>query len=169
MDFLLDNGFFIILCIVVFVVRLFLQANKHKKETPPQVSAEDEENRRDYADTRGSSDYLKEYIKKSRPVPERKTVPVQSQAADFQPHWLEPEETPRPVRKASKKQPPEAVFRTALPSAEPLAPLETPKPAPPSPAKETSASGFPGNLAHLSPLKRAVALAEILGSPKGFT
>ena len=169
MDFLLDNGFFIILGIVVFVVRLFLQfqAKDKRKNLPPQDSAyvqpEDAEDRRAfYANTRSASDYFKEQVKKTPAAPVQKTAPVQVQAADFRPHWLEPEEKPKPARKALRKQPPAAIARTALPSAEP----ETPKPA--LRVRETAVSGFPGNLASLPPLKQAVVLAEILGNPRGL-
>jgi cytoskeletal protein RodZ len=173
MDFLLDNGFFILLGIAVFVVRLFLQfqAKDRKKNLPPRNSAhvqpEDaEDSRIFYANTRSASDYFKEQVKKPRTAPAQKAVPVQAQAADFRPHWLEPEEKPKPAaRKAPRKQP-AAVARTALPSAEPELTPETPKPAPR--IRETAVSGFPANLASLPPLKQAVVLAEILGNPRGL-
>jgi hypothetical protein len=171
MDFLLDNGFFIVLGVVIFAVRLFLQfQTKDKGKKSPSgdsmyVQPEDTENSRiSYADTRGASDYFKKHIEESRTAPPRKTVPVQARTADFQPHWLEPEEKPRPARKAPRKQPPAVPVSAALPSAEP----ETPKPAPRVQEKETVRSGFPGNLAYLPPLKQAVALAEILGTPRGL-
>jgi hypothetical protein len=169
MDFLFDNGFFIILGIVIFVVRLFLQFQTRDKgkKSPPRESVplqpEDAENgRSSYANTRGASDYFKKHTKESPPVPARRAAPVQT--ADFRPHWLEPEEKPKPARKVPREQPPAALARTPLPSVEPAP--ETPKPAPR--AKEAAPSGLPGNLAYLSPLKQAVALAEILGTPKGL-
>ncbi|MDR2184656.1 MAG: hypothetical protein LBO80_03165 [Treponema sp.] len=173
MDFLFDNGLFIVLAIIVFVIRLFLQfiAKDKKRKSPPPDSvplqeADEEGGGSSYANTRGASDYFKRHMKESRTVPARRAAPVQTQAADFLPHWLEePEERPKPVKKVPRKQqPPAAVSQTALPSAE--LSLETLKPAPQ--VKEALVSGFPENLAYLSSLKRAVAVAEILGTPKGL-
>ncbi|MDR1374925.1 MAG: hypothetical protein LBJ24_08125 [Treponema sp.] len=165
MDFLFDNGLFVVLAIVIFVVRLFLQLRakgREKNSPPPDATlleeADEEEKRISYANTRSASDYFREGVEQYKTAPARKTAPPQIQAADFRPHWLEePEEKPRPVKKVPRK-PQSAVLQTmALPSAEPA-----------SPVKKAAFSGFPENLAYLSSLKRAVALAEILGTPRGL-
>ncbi|MDR2028469.1 MAG: hypothetical protein LBP93_02895 [Treponema sp.] len=75
--------------------------------------------------------------------------------------WDLPVNAGPPPPKLEKAPPP--VFKApAIPRMEKEA--EAP---PPAPGKRVPAAEFPENLAALSPLRRAVVLAEILGPPKG--
>ncbi len=52
------------------------------------------------------------------------------------------------------------------PAGAPPLPVDGTRPAPKTPARPAAA--FPANLDYLSPLRRAVVLAEVLGPPKGL-
>jgi hypothetical protein len=100
--------------------------------------------------------------RRGRGVPEDSqgyTVPpVDEDGGEVSPSFAAPPELPRdiPVRPA------ERFLRDTEPFPRDLRPsLE-------EPAKSAPGKTFPQNLDHLPPLKRAVALAEILGQPLGL-
>jgi hypothetical protein len=156
MDFIFDNGV-IFIAIAIFIGRLILQLRRkggEEAERPPARSPgffgqeqeaddageedEDEDGRIAYSLTRGSSDFLRELV-------------MREAAA---------EAAPRPPPPKPRIQPVVAA---------PLAPKESAR----SPVEESrpfraKPAGFAASLDRLSPLKRAVILAEILGPPKGL-
>ena len=155
-DFLFNNGV-IFIAIAIFIGRLILQLRRkggEEGEKPPsqvphffEETEEDDEaeesgRRIAYSHTRGSSDFLRELVMREavKEMAPRPPPPKPSL-------WPEPE-----IRPAAFVPPP------AKPAAHPAGEESRP------PAGR--AAGFPASLDRLSPLKRAVVLAEILGPPK---
>jgi hypothetical protein len=161
MDFFLNNGI-IFIAIAIFIGRLILQLRRRggeEDEKPPsrvphffEEKEEDDEaeesgRRIAYSHTRGSSDFLRELVMREavteaapRPPPPKPSL------------WLPP---PEPEIRPAAFDPPPAK-PAARPAGEESRPL----------MGETA--GFPASLNRLSPLRRAVILAEILGPPKAL-
>jgi hypothetical protein len=148
-DFFFDNGV-IFIAIAIFVGRLILQLRRRggeeeRKPAAPveeavDAGAEDEDGRIAYSLTRGSSDFLRELV-------------MREAAA---------EAAPRPSPPPKPGIPPAAA--APLPSTQSARfPREERRPS------AGEAAGFPAALQNrLSPLRRAVIFAEILGPPKGL-
>jgi hypothetical protein len=153
-DFLFDNGL-IFIAIAVFIGRFILQLRRRGREEgekpPSQVprffreeeEVEDDEaeevgRRIAYSQALGSSDVLREIVMREAAMEAVATRPP--------PRPEIPPAAPvlAPVKLASP------------PSGEESRPLKS------------EAAGFPASLNRLTPLRRAVILAEILGSPKGL-
>ncbi|MCL2232050.1 MAG: hypothetical protein FWB99_03135 [Treponema sp.] len=148
-----SNVIFIAIALAVFIGRTVAQARKSKEEKkappppPPKVAALHFEEKDD-------DDELG-YFKKAA----AQSVP----------------KTPKPARQPPKKQP--ASLLTKAPALK----KDTSPPLPSNidklfPVKGTAKTlspeeqeGFSLNLNHLSPMKQAVIMAEILGPPKGLT
>ena len=157
-DFLFNNGV-IFIAIAIFIGRLILQLRRkggEEGEKPPsqvphffEETEEDDEaeesgRRIAYSRTRGSSDFLRDLVMREavreaapRPPPPKPSL------------WPPPEPEIRPA--ALVPPPAKPAVRPAVEESRPPA---------------GRAAGFPASLDRLSPLKRAVVLAEILGPPK---
>jgi hypothetical protein len=98
------------------------------------------------------------------------------QAEPARPEVLPEEDIPAPAKKAApkpkaavkaaprpqKKEAPQIALSTDIPQAKPAPTAET------SAQKAAAKKRFPETLEYLPPLKRAVILSEVLGSPKGL-
>jgi hypothetical protein len=163
-DFLFNNGV-IFIAIAIFIGRLILQLRRRGREegeNPPsrvprffEEKEEDDEaeesgRRIAYSQTRGSSDFLRELVMR--------------EAAK--------EAAPRPPPPKPGLWPPPEPGTLAEPEIRPAAFVPpSAKPAGRLPEENPpwgGAAGFPASLNRLSPMRRAVVLAEILGPPKGL-
>ena len=167
-DTIFDNIFFLI-PVAIIIGRIVMQARKKKQPPPPApripVHFEDEKPNR------------------AKPVPgTRRTVLRTSGGGTakapakkgFLDELLSSLETAYRDSKEKTQEAPEAAytesFNAAVPAEAPVAYNEITEPAAERALKGSTAAanGFSFKLNHLSPLKQAVIMAEILGPPKGM-
>ena len=135
------NVLFIVVIIAVFVVRTILSAKKEKEPPPKVVIPVHFEDEKEPAVKKIQAAIPKKPVKKA---PLFETLPLDPAI-----------EMPLSSQVQNKKKAPNAAASKSGPVRAPVIP--------PEPQRS------PLNLDHLSPLKQAVVMAEILGPPKGLS
>ncbi|MCL2602274.1 MAG: hypothetical protein FWD91_05620 [Treponema sp.] len=152
-----SNVIFIAVALAIFLGRTIAQARKQR--------AEEEKNTAEGASA--EPEYEPMARQKTRRTP---LVLLEEEEDDYIPGYLKKPSSVSPVKPPAKKQ----AAKPAAPKAPP--PLPSPSfdelfPMKASAAARTSSAGqdFAFNLNHLSPLKQAVIMAEVLGPPKALS